>query len=206
MSDRVCGCHAVTGAAIVTSLQLILLVLTLASTGMVLDRYRVWESYETRGAINATEVAAAAAEGNTIKTKAGIWSRSILELVMAWYVGFGTFWLFSILILLLSFKYYRPVFVLPNFTALILGCFMNLLAFGAMLGRILDSSKNYQTNDYEEAILCPMMGLLLLAFFACIFSIIFIHKYHQYLRQRYGHQVPKFVQARPRTTYQDEVY
>ncbi|VDO43603.1 unnamed protein product [Haemonchus placei] len=190
MSDRVCGCHAVTGAAIVTSLQLILLVLTLASTGMVLDRYRVWESYETRGAINATEVAAAAAEVHSSQE----------------YVGFGTFWLFSILILLLSFKYYRPVFVLPNFTALILGCFMNLLAFGAMLGRVLDSSKNYQTNDYEEAILCPMMGLLLLAFFACIFSIIFIHKYHQYLRQRYGHQVPKFVQARPRTTYQDEVY
>ncbi|KIH67160.1 hypothetical protein ANCDUO_02511 [Ancylostoma duodenale] len=59
MSDRLCGCHAVTGAGVVTSLQLILLVLTLSSTGMVLARYRVWESYEPRGPINATEKAAA---------------------------------------------------------------------------------------------------------------------------------------------------
>ncbi|ETN75576.1 hypothetical protein NECAME_12307 [Necator americanus] len=59
MSERLCGCHAVTGAGVVTSLQLILLVLTLSSTGMVLARYRVWESYEPRGALNATEIAAA---------------------------------------------------------------------------------------------------------------------------------------------------
>ncbi|VDM65764.1 unnamed protein product [Strongylus vulgaris] len=49
------------------------------------------------------------------------------------YVGFGAYWLFSILILALSFKYYRPVFVIPNFTALVLGCFMNLLAFGKFI-------------------------------------------------------------------------
>ncbi|KAK5968022.1 hypothetical protein GCK32_000875, partial [Trichostrongylus colubriformis] len=186
--------------------QLVLLVLSLASTGMVLARYRLWESYEERGTVNATELAAAIKAGETLKIKSGIWSRSILELAMAWYVAFGTFWLFSILILALSFKYYRPVFVLPNFTALVLGCFMNLLAFGAMLGRILDSSKNYRTDEYEEAILCPMMGLLLFCFFACLIFILLIHKYHRYLRQRYGHQVPKFVQPRPRTTYQDEVY
>ncbi|KAK6020931.1 hypothetical protein OSTOST_13407 [Ostertagia ostertagi] len=141
MSDRLCGCHAVTGAGIVTSLQLVLLVLSLASTGMVLARYRLWETYETRGAINATELAAALAEGNTLKTTSGIWSRSILELVMAWYVAFGTFWLFSIFILALSFKYYRPVFVLPNFTALVLGCFMNLLGFGeTSFGIVCDKS------------------------------------------------------------------
>ncbi|VDO96444.1 unnamed protein product [Heligmosomoides polygyrus] len=168
-----------------------MLVLTLSSTGMVLDRYRTWQSFEPRGPINATEQAEAVAAGKTLKILPGHWSMAILELVMAWYVGFGAFWLFSILILALSFKYYRPVFVLPNLSALILGCFMNLMAFGAMLGRVLDSSKNYQTNDYEEAILCPMMGLLLLSFFACIFFIVFIHRYHTYLRQRYGHQVPK---------------
>ncbi|KAK6752640.1 hypothetical protein RB195_003823 [Necator americanus] len=198
MSERLCGCHAVTGAGVVTSLQLILLVLTLSSTGMVLARYRVWESYEPRGALNATEIAAAEKEGKTLKTAPGRWSKAILELVMAWYVGFGTYWMFSILILALSFKYYRPVFVIPNFTALVFGCFMNLLAFaddfifqGTMLGRILDSSKNYQTNDYEEAIMCVIMGLLLLAFVACLFFIIFIFNYHKFLRLRYGHQVPR---------------
>ncbi|KIH67159.1 hypothetical protein ANCDUO_02510 [Ancylostoma duodenale] len=60
-----------------------------------------------------------------------------------------------------------------------------------MLGRVLDSSKNYQTNDYEEAILCPIMGLLLFSFFACLFFIIFIFNYHKFLRLRYGHQVPR---------------
>ncbi|KAL6737358.1 hypothetical protein Aduo_011009 [Ancylostoma duodenale] len=75
-----------------------------------------------------------------------------------------------------------------------------------MLGRVLDSSKNYQTNDYEEAILCPIMGLLLFSFFACLFFIIFIFNYHKFLRLRYGHQVPRFVQPRPRTTYNDDVY
>ncbi|PIO60951.1 hypothetical protein TELCIR_17542 [Teladorsagia circumcincta] len=118
---------------------LVLLVLSLASTGMVLARYRLWETYETRGAINATELAAVLAAGRCL---AEYWIRQ----------------------------------------------------------------KNYQTNDYEEAILCPMMGLLLFCFLACLVFIVFINKYHQYLRQRYGHQVPKFVQPRPRTTYQDEVY
>ncbi|KHJ77685.1 hypothetical protein OESDEN_22695 [Oesophagostomum dentatum] len=158
---------------------------------MVLARYRLWESYELRGAINATEKAAVEKEGNTLKTSPGLWSEAILELVMAWYVGFGTYWLFSILILALSFKYYRPVFVIPNFTALVFGCFMNLLAFGTMLGRVLDSSKNYQTNDYEEAILCIIMGLLLVAFIACLLFIMFIYNYHKFLRLRYGHQVPR---------------
>ncbi|KAL6737357.1 hypothetical protein Aduo_011008 [Ancylostoma duodenale] len=86
MSDRLCGCHAVTGAGVVTSLQLILLVLTLSSTGMVLARYRVWESYEPRGPINATEKAAAEKAGTPLKTAPGRWSEAILELVMAWFV------------------------------------------------------------------------------------------------------------------------
>ncbi|CAJ0603806.1 unnamed protein product [Cylicocyclus nassatus] len=204
--ERLCGCHAVTGAGIVTSLQLILLVLTLSSTGMVLARYRLWESYETRGAINATEVAAAAKQGETLKVVPGLWSKAVLEVAMAWYVGFGSYWLFSILILALSFKYYRPVFVIPNFTALVLGLIMNLIAFGAMLGRILDQSKNYQTNDYEEAVLCILMGLVLLSFLACLLFIIFIFNYHNFLRLRYGHQVPRFVESRPRTTYNGDVY
>uniref|UniRef100_A0A1I7WB24 Uncharacterized protein n=1 Tax=Heterorhabditis bacteriophora TaxID=37862 RepID=A0A1I7WB24_HETBA len=152
MSDRLCGCHVVTAASIITSLQ-----------------------------------------DKTMKIFASRWSKSILELVMAWYVGFASFWLFSIIILILSFKYYRPVFVIPNFTALVLGCFMNLTGFGSMLGRILDSSKEYQTNDYEESILCYIMGLMLLAFFACLAFIIFIHRYHKFLRLRYGQQVPKVI-------------
>lgn len=46
------------------------------------------------------------------------------------YIGFCAFWLFSLLILAFSFKYYRPVFVVPNFTVLVIGIFMNLFAFG----------------------------------------------------------------------------
>lgn len=42
--------------------QLIVLVLTLGTTGMVLDRYRLWESYEPRGTVNLTEEAQYAAE------------------------------------------------------------------------------------------------------------------------------------------------
>ncbi|PAV66545.1 hypothetical protein WR25_22552 [Diploscapter pachys] len=206
MTDRVCGCNVVTAAGVVTSLQLILLVLTLASTGLVLDRYRLWETYEARGPINETQAAAAVAAGKPLKVTATIWSRGFVELGMAWYVGFGSFWLFSILILALSFKYYRPVFVVPNFTALVIGCFMTLFAFGVLLWRILDESKDYQTNDYEEAVICYIMGLLLFAFLCCIFFIIFIAKYHGFLRQRYGHQVPKFVQSRARTGYHDEAY
>ena len=151
---------------------------------------------------------------------------------MCWYVGFGTFWLFSILILALSFKYYRPVFVIPNYTALIVGCFMNLIAFGiktslepnyfclgGCLWRILSESVNYQTDEFEESILVYLMGLLILAFFLCIIFVVIISSYHKFLRLRYGHQVPKvkiaiftinqtfqFVQSRARTGYPEEMY
>ncbi|KIH44710.1 hypothetical protein ANCDUO_25262 [Ancylostoma duodenale] len=74
-----------------------------------------------------------------------------------------------------------------------------------MLGRVLDSSKNYQTNDYEEAILCPIMGLLLFSFFACLFFIIFIFNYHKFLRLRYGHQVPRLSKTTPANIFIIEI-
>ncbi|CAI4225870.1 unnamed protein product [Auanema sp. JU1783] len=206
MTDRICGCNVITAAGIVTSLQLILLVLTLAPTGMVLDRYRIWEATEERGTLNQTEADLYAAEGKTLKFKPTRWSKSCLEFIMGWYVGYGAFWLFTLLILTLSFKYYRPVFVIPNFTALVFGFFMNLLAFGVTLWRILDSSKSYRTDEYEESFLCYVMGILLIASLCCLIFIIFIHKYHSFLRLRYGHQVPKFVQTRSRMGYPDDVY
>ena len=130
-------------------------------------------------------------QNNTLKFNATIWSESWVELGMAWYVGFGAFWLFSILILVLSFKYYRPVFVVPNFTALVVGIFMNLLAFGVLLARILVVSKDYRTDEYQEAIIIYVMGLCLFAALCCLLFICFISKYHTFLRNRYGHQVPK---------------
>uniref|UniRef100_A0A8R1DFL7 DC_STAMP domain-containing protein n=1 Tax=Caenorhabditis japonica TaxID=281687 RepID=A0A8R1DFL7_CAEJA len=62
MSDKVCGCHVVTAAGVVTSLQLIVLLLTLSSTGLVLDRYHFWQTTYPRTAFNATAQAAAAVE------------------------------------------------------------------------------------------------------------------------------------------------
>lgn len=177
--------------------------LTLSSTGLILDRYRTWQTVYPRTPYNATAQAAA---NGTLKFNATIWSESWVELGMAWYVGFGSFWLFSILILVLSFKYYRPVFVVPNFTALVVGIFMNLLAFGVLLARILVVSKDYRTDEYEETIIIYVMGLCLFACICCLLFIIFISKYHTFLRNRYGHQVPKFIQSRARTGYHDEAY
>ncbi|CAI2353966.1 unnamed protein product [Caenorhabditis sp. 36 PRJEB53466] len=202
-ADKVCGCNVVTSAGVVTSLQLIVLVLTLSSTGLILDRYRIWQTTYPQTQYNATAQAAA---NGTLKFNATIWSEAWVELGMAWYVGFGSYWLFSILILVLSFKYYRPVFVIPNFTALVVGIFMNLLGFAVLLARILDVSKDYRTDEYEEAIIIYVMGLCLFACLCCLFFICFICKYHNFLRNRYGHQVPKFVQPRARTGYHDEAY
>ncbi|CAO4380075.1 Protein CBG18902 [Caenorhabditis briggsae] len=202
-TDKVCGCNVVTSAGVVTSLQLIVLLLTLSSTGLILDRYRTWQTSYPQTQYNATAQAAA---NGTLKFNATIWSETWVELGMAWYVGFGAFWLFSILILVLSFKYYRPVFVVPNFTALVVGIFMNLLAFGVLLARILTVSKDYRTDEYQEVIIIYVMGLCLFACICCLLFIIFISKYHTFLRNRYGHQVPKFIQSRARTGYHDEAY
>ncbi|CAI5452568.1 unnamed protein product [Caenorhabditis angaria] len=203
MADKVCGCNVVTSAGVVTSLQLVVLVLTLSSSGLILDRDHLWQAIYPRTQYNATAQAAA---NGTLKFNATNWAQAWVELGQAWYVGFGSYWLFSILILVLSFKYYRPVFVIPNFTALVVGCFMNLFEFAVLLARILVVSKDYRTDEYEEVIYIYVMGLSLFAFICCIFFIIFISKYHKFLRNRYGHQVPKFVQSRARTGYHDEAY
>ncbi|GMT24081.1 hypothetical protein PFISCL1PPCAC_15378 [Pristionchus fissidentatus] len=204
--DRICGCHVVTAAGVITSLQFILLLICLSSSGIILDRYRIWVKTE-QGSINATEAALAVTQNRTLKTAPTRWALAWVELGMAWYTAYGSFWLFSLFILTLSFKYYRPVFVVPNFTALIVGIFMHLFAFGVCIGRILAQSKNYQVNDYQEAIIVYCCGLFLFALILTLFFIIFVMKYHNYLRMRYGHQVPKFVQSRgPRTGYQDEMY
>ncbi|CAD6198847.1 unnamed protein product [Caenorhabditis auriculariae] len=203
MTDRICGCNVVTAAGVVTSLQLVVLALTLSSTGLVLDRYHFWETTYSRTTINAT---AQTINNGSLRAEPSVWSLTWVELGMAWYVGFGSFWLFTILILALSFKYYRPVFVVPNFTALLVGCIMNLIGFGVFLASVLDVSKDYRVKEYEDVMAVYIMGLLLFAFLCCIFFMIFISKYHSFLRMRYGHQVPKFVQSRARTGYHDEAY
>lgn len=125
MSDRVCGCNVVTAAGITTSLQMVVLLLALSSTGMVLDRFRLW-----RAVGSGTVVTTIAPANSSIQTEASIWSDAWLELAMAWYVAFASFWLFTLFIVCLSFKYYRPVFVVPNFIALVVGIFMNAFGFG----------------------------------------------------------------------------
>ena len=125
MSDRVCGCNVVTAAGITTSLQVIVLLMALSGTGMVLDRFRLW-----RAVGSGTVVTTAAPANSSIQTEASIWSDAWLELAMAWYVAFASFWLFTLFIVCLSFKYYRPVFVVPNFIALVVGIFMNAFGFG----------------------------------------------------------------------------
>ncbi len=41
--DRCCCCHILTNAAVVGMLQLLIIVLTMSSSGTVLDRWRLWE-------------------------------------------------------------------------------------------------------------------------------------------------------------------
>ena len=60
-----------------------------------------------------------------------------------------------------------------------------------LLARILNESKNYQTNDYEEAVLVYIMGLVLFTFLINLIFLIIIFQYHKFLKLRYGHQVPK---------------
>ncbi|CAJ0936830.1 unnamed protein product, partial [Mesorhabditis belari] len=128
-SERFCGCNVVTAAGIAVSLQLIIDLLCLASGGIILDRYRTWESYYTQPTPNATEQAEYTAAGKTLTVQPNRWAMAWVELGMAWYVAFCTFWLFSLLVICLSFKYYRPVFVIPNFMALLVGIFMHLFRF-----------------------------------------------------------------------------
>ncbi|CAB3399056.1 unnamed protein product [Caenorhabditis bovis] len=203
MSDRICGCSVVTSAGVITSLQLIVLLLTLSSTGLILDRYHKWQTQYLQINSSSTEEVTIS---TVHKYEGTIWSEALMELGMAWYVAFGTFWLFSVLILTLSFKYYRPVFVIPNCTALLVGIFFNLFLFGILLARILDVPKDLRTDELEEAIIIYSMGLSLFAFLSCVFFLIFIIKYHNFLKKRYGHQVPKFVQSRARTGYHEDVY
>lgn len=127
MSDRVCGCNVITAAGIATSLQMVILVLALSSTGLILDRYRLWQAVEPRSEATVSPTA-----NSTIRTEPTIWSAAWLELAMAWYVAFACFWLFTLFIVCLSFKYYRPVFVVPNFIALVVGIFMNAFGFGML--------------------------------------------------------------------------
>lgn len=156
----------------------------------------------------------------------------------SFWLSHSRFDLWSLPLTVIPLQYYRPVFVVPNFTALIVGIFMHLFAFGVCIGRILSQSKNYQVrrdityiyqslwslqvNDYQESIIVYCCGLFIFALLMTFFFIIFVMKYHSYLRMRYGHQVPKvfninilfsiinslqFVQSRgPRTGYQDEMY
>ncbi|CAJ0572589.1 unnamed protein product, partial [Mesorhabditis spiculigera] len=204
-SDRLCGCNVVTAAGIAVSLQLIIDLLCLASGGIILDRFRTWESVYGWPAINATEAAEYQAAGKTLTVQPNYWAQAWVELGMAWYVAFCSFWLFSLLIICLSFKYYRPVFVIPNFMALLVGIFMHLFAFAVLIARVLKVSKNYQTKAYEAVIFIYCMGLILFTFLINLLFLIFISRYHSFLRARYGHQVPKFVQSRPpRTAYPDD--
>uniref|UniRef100_A0A914XX71 Uncharacterized protein n=1 Tax=Panagrolaimus superbus TaxID=310955 RepID=A0A914XX71_9BILA len=202
MSDRVCGCNVITAAGIATSMQMIILVIALSSTGLVLDRYRLWKVYEPRSGATTPSTAALGTEKSphSIPT---IWSEAWLELAMAWYVAFACFWLFTLFIVCLSFKYYRPVFVVPNFIALIVGIFMNAFGFAVILGRLLDVNKTYRTDEYEEAMLIYVMGFLLFVFIVNFIFLFCMNNYHRYLGLRYGTQLPKFIQTRqfnpPRT-------
>ncbi|KAE9556230.1 hypothetical protein FO519_000569 [Halicephalobus sp. NKZ332] len=191
MSDRVCGCNVVTAAGIATSLQMVILVLALSSTGLILDRYRLWK--EVGSGTPMTTVAPANA---SIQSVATIWSEAWLELAMAWYVAFACFWLFTLFIVCLSFKYYRPVFVVPNFIALVVGIFMNAFGFAVILGRLLDVDKSYRTNQYFEAMLIYIMAFLLFVFIINFIFLFCMNHYHKYLGLRYGTQIPKFIQTR----------
>uniref|UniRef100_A0A7E4V2J3 MARVEL domain-containing protein n=1 Tax=Panagrellus redivivus TaxID=6233 RepID=A0A7E4V2J3_PANRE len=199
MSDRICGCNALTAAGIVTSLQTVILVMALSSTGIILDRYRLWTS-DTNFYVNNTVATTMQPGTHNIPTK---WSQAWVELAMAWYVAFACFWLFSLFIVCLSFKYYRPVFVLPNFIALIVGIFMNAFGFAVLLGRLLDVNKTYRTDGYEDAMIIYVMAFLLFVFIINFLFIFCMNHYHKYLQLRYGTQIPKFIQTRnmppPRT-------
>lgn len=216
MSDRVCGCNVITAAGIATSMQMIILVIALSSTGLVLDRYRLWKVYEPRSGAT-TPSAAVLGTAKAPHAVPTIWSEAWLELAMAWYVAFACFWLFTLFIVCLSFKYYRPVFVVPNFIALIVGIFMNAFGFGmflshfidihsflaVILGRLLDVNKTYRNDEYEEAMLIYVMAFLLFVFIVNFIFLFCMNNYHRYLGLRYGTQIPKFIQTRqfnpPRT-------
>uniref|UniRef100_A0A914DQ89 Uncharacterized protein n=1 Tax=Acrobeloides nanus TaxID=290746 RepID=A0A914DQ89_9BILA len=202
-TDRACCCNVVTAAGLITSLQMVVLVIAMASTGLVLDRYRLWETYEPQPSITTPDPTT----NGTVKTLPNIWAKAFVELGMAWYIAFGSFWLFSLVIMCFSFKYYRPVFVLPNFIALIVGIFMNAFGFAVILGRILYVSKPYRTIYYEDAMLVYVMAYLLFVFIINFVFLFFVSKYHKYLGHRYGSQIPKFIQPRPKThrsVYPDE--
>uniref|UniRef100_A0AC34PWC7 Uncharacterized protein n=1 Tax=Panagrolaimus sp. JU765 TaxID=591449 RepID=A0AC34PWC7_9BILA len=207
MSDRVCGCNVITAAGIATSLQMIILVIALSSTGIVLDRYRLWKLIEPRSTATTP-----ATSNTTIHTVPTIWSEAWLELAMAWYVAFACFWLFTLFIVCLSFKYYRPVFVVPNFIALVIGIFMNAFGFAVILGRLLDVSKTYRTDEYEEAMLIYVMAFLLFVFIINFIFLFCMNHYHKYLGLRYGTQIPKFIQTRQlrpttnHTTYNNDYH
>jgi hypothetical protein len=147
--------------------------LALASTGLVLDRYRLWQLVEPRATPSPTNV--------NVSSTPNRWSEAWVELAMAWYIGFACFWIFSLLIACLSFKYYRAVLIVPNIAALTIGLLINALGFAVILGRILNVSKPFRTSEYEDVILVYVMGLLLFTFLSSIVFLIISGFYHDFL-------------------------
>uniref|UniRef100_A0A914V3H7 Uncharacterized protein n=1 Tax=Plectus sambesii TaxID=2011161 RepID=A0A914V3H7_9BILA len=182
MGEKVCCCHAVTGAAVVGCGQLIILMMMLSGSGLILDNYDTWQGNSpivTTTRVNVTI--------DAIETR---WSVGLMKITLAWSCGFCAVWFLSLLILCLSFKYYRPVFVIPNFVALIVAILATLLIGGVLIGRICDVQRPYQTDQIAEVVIVYFIAFLVFAFIFLCVCLFFVAQYHKYLKEHSGLVVP----------------
>uniref|UniRef100_A0A914XEB4 Uncharacterized protein n=1 Tax=Plectus sambesii TaxID=2011161 RepID=A0A914XEB4_9BILA len=183
MGEKVCCCHAVTGAAVVGCGQLIILMMMLSGSGLILHNYDAWQGQTTT--IIPTTVA-----NMTIDAIETRWSVGLMKITLAWSCGFCAVWFLSLLILCLSFKYYRPVFVIPNFVALIVAILATLLIGGVLIGRICDVQRPYQTDQLGEVVIVYFIAFLVFAFIFLCVCLFFVAQYHKYLKEHSGLVVP----------------
>jgi hypothetical protein len=123
------------------------------------------------------------------------WFGAWIELGMAWYVGFASVWLLSIVLLCVTLKWPVPLLVVPNIAILFMGAFANAIGFGkdtnenilnisipvkgAIYGWLMQLPADLRTDGYEQKMMIIMAGLFALIFlFSFIFIALSTHHYH----------------------------